>query len=290
MFPFSDGDDDELDDRDLDDTKHIQLLTEKSAQNELKLNTLLNKFTQQLHMSESLSGKKGAKSPASQTPSLLTTNQLQQQQRLSKIEQINLINSVVNNADLNFDPSRIVAAGAEFKPPKKMNKAANNNSNNSDLSLTLSLPSNQQNGLVLFSTATGSNKSSRVGNNTADIENPESILSKLVELRSNADGSSEASHQLVSIDDKDKDKDNNNSQAVEHGGEAAAAAQAVAAVAAKKLIVGKSLTELLEENADSVLGLACASGYIELVTVLLAINANVEDKVCTFFMPNALYW
>jgi len=49
-------------------------------------------------------------------------------------------------------------------------------------------------------------------------------------------------------------------------------------VAAKKLIVGKSLTELLEENADSVLGLACASGYIELVTVLLAINANVEDK------------
>ena len=57
-----------------------------------------------------------------------------------------------------------------------------------------------------------------------------------------------------------------------------AAAQAVAAVAAKKLIVGKSLTELLEENADSVLGLACASGYIELVTVLLAINANVEDK------------
>jgi len=27
-----------------------------------------------------------------------------------------------------------------------------------------------------------------------------------------------------------------------------------------------------------VLGLACASGYIELVTVLLAINANVEDK------------
>jgi ankyrin repeat protein len=26
------------------------------------------------------------------------------------------------------------------------------------------------------------------------------------------------------------------------------------------------------------LGLACASGYIELVTVLLAINANVEDK------------
>lgn len=49
-------------------------------------------------------------------------------------------------------------------------------------------------------------------------------------------------------------------------------------MAAKKLIVGKSLTELLEENADSVLGLACASGYIELVTVLLAINANVEDK------------
>ena len=57
-----------------------------------------------------------------------------------------------------------------------------------------------------------------------------------------------------------------------------AAAEAVAAVAAKKLVVGKSLTELLEENADSVLGLACASGYIELVTVLLAINANVEDK------------
>jgi ankyrin repeat protein len=54
--------------------------------------------------------------------------------------------------------------------------------------------------------------------------------------------------------------------------------QSVAAVAAKKLLVGKSLTELLEENADSVLGLACASGYIELVTVLLAINANVEER------------
>ena len=69
---------------------------------------------------------------------------------------------------------------------------------------------------------------------------------------------------------------NNINNTVENSVETAA--QAVAAVAAKKLIVGKSLTELLEENADSVLGLACASGYIELVTVLLAINANVEDK------------
>ena len=59
---------------------------------------------------------------------------------------------------------------------------------------------------------------------------------------------------------------------------AAAAEAAIAAVASKNLAVGKSLTELLEENADSVLGLACASGYIELVSVLLAINANIEDK------------
>lgn len=265
-----DEEDDELDEQDLDDTKHIQLLTEKSAQNELKLNTLLNKFTHQLHLSEGL-GRKKAKSPGGSAASISSNQrQLQQQQRLSKIEQINLINSVVNNADLNFDPSRIVAAGAKFKPPKKMNKMS---PSNSDLSLTLSLPatSNQQNGLVLFSTATGNNKSCRVSN-TADMENPENILSKLVELKSSAEGTS--GNQAIA---EDKDKENN-SQVVEHGGEAAAAAQAVAAVAAKKLIVGKSLTELLEENADSVLGLACASGYIELVTVLLAINANVEDK------------
>lgn len=258
MFLISDEDEDELDERDLDDTKHIQLLTEKSAQNELKLNTLLSKFTRQLHVSEGLSRKKGTSSPACQ------------QQRPSKTEQINLISSVVNTADLNFDPSRIVAAGARFKPPKKMNSAANSNS--SDLSLSLSLPSNQQNRLVLFSTASG--------NSTADIGNPESILSKLVELKSSADGST---NQLVAIGDKDQDREDKDSPSAGHGGEAAAAAQAVAAVAAKKLIVGKSLTELLEENADSVLGLACASGYIELVTVLLAINANVEDKVCTFF-------
>lgn len=180
---------------------------------------------------------------------------------------------MVNNADLNFDPSRIVAAGAKFKPPKKMNKVS---PSNSDLSLTLSLPatSNQQNGLVLFSTATGDNKSCRASD-SADMENPENILSKLVELRSSAEGTS---GNQTNAEDKEKDKESN-SEVVEHGGEAAAAAQAVAAVAAKKLIVGKSLTELLEENADSVLGLACASGYIELVTVLLAINANVEDKV-----------
>ncbi len=55
-------------------------------------------------------------------------------------------------------------------------------------------------------------------------------------------------------------------------------AETLAAVASKKLAVGKSLTELFEENADSVLGLACASGYLDLVSALLDINANLSTE------------
>ncbi|CAF0726075.1 unnamed protein product [Brachionus calyciflorus] len=77
-----------------------------------------------------------------------------------------------------------------------------------------------------------------------NLTSPESLLNKLIDLKPD-------------LINSDKD-----------------ALEALTQVANKKLAVGKSLTELLEENADSVLGLACASGYIELVSVLLAINSN----------------
>jgi hypothetical protein len=167
-------------------------LTEKSAQNEIKLNTLLKKFTHQLNLSEKLNRKSTSKKSKNPTPlfacpavtnSSFQQQQQQQQQRLSKIEQINLINSVVNKADLNFDPSQIVG-GTKFKPPKKMSqKAGSNQVNTGDLSLTLSLAStsrqDNQNGLLLFST---NNKPIK---NISELENPENILSKLVEFKSN---------------------------------------------------------------------------------------------------------
>ncbi|RNA24175.1 ankyrin repeat domain-containing 17, partial [Brachionus plicatilis] len=77
-----------------------------------------------------------------------------------------------------------------------------------------------------------------------NLTSPESLLNKLIDLK--------------------PDLANSDKEAID----------ALTQVANKKIAVGKSLTELLEENADSVLGLACASGYLELVSVLLAINSN----------------
>lgn len=77
-----------------------------------------------------------------------------------------------------------------------------------------------------------------------NLTSPESLLNKLIDLKPD----------LINSDKE--------------------ALEALTQVANKKIAVGKSLTELLEENADSVLGLACASGYLELVSVLLAINSN----------------
>jgi hypothetical protein len=65
-------------------------------------------------------------------------------------------------------------------------------------------------------------------------------------------------------------------QQQQSGHDLAITVETLSAVASKKLAVGKSLTELFEENADSVLGLACASGYIDLVSALLDINANLS--------------
>ncbi len=99
--------------------------------------------------------------------------------RLSKTEQINLINSVVNNADLHFDPTKV---NAKFKPTPAT-------------SIQDQEAIEQQNGLLLFSTSgklstNASESSSAAGENSMNqyldtMNNPESILSKLIEFRSN---------------------------------------------------------------------------------------------------------
>ena len=161
------------------------------------------------------------------------------------------INEVVESTFEEF----ILAAAAVAAASSSSNSTMSNNGDEDDDELTEAdiehhnymiqkLDKTNKKSTSSSSSSSSSSLKQTINSCIGNLTSPESLLNKLIDLK--------------------PDLINSDKEAIE----------ALTQVANKKIAVGKSLTELLEENAESVLGLACASGYLELVSVLLAINSN----------------
>lgn len=171
-------------------------------ENEQKLNNLVDKLneikginakiTDETTPTIEINAKIANEVDLNHTKITTTTSSAQASQQntkqLAKIEQINLINSVINNAELNFDPTKV---NCKIKTSHKK-IAKQKQDDKLDLSLLSTFTGskiqqeNQQNntnGLHLFSTS-GKIPEEAVNQQVDNMSNPESILSKLIEFRS----------------------------------------------------------------------------------------------------------